>query len=226
MDFQALLVTLKLAILTVLFLLALGLPCAYWIATTTSRFKWLVEAGISLPLVLPPTVLGFYLLIAFGRFGVGNTLANLTGIQLPFSFNALLIGSVLFNFPLAVRPFVASFASVPSELVEASWCLGKTKWQTFKRITVPLAMPGILAGTASAFANTLGEFGVVLMVGGNIPGETRTLSILIYDQMQSLDYQAANQTAIVLILLSVVTMVGLRIVSMYMACIYAPRKRT
>jgi molybdate transport system permease protein len=199
-DWVALRVTAKLAACTTIVLLVIGLPLAYWLATGRFRGKFLVEAVVALPLVLPPTVLGFFVLAATGpASGLGRALESLTGSRLPFTFSGVLVGSVLFNLPFAVRPFSAAFASVDRRLVEASWCLGASRWETFFRVVVPLAWPGILAGMVLTFAHTVGEFGVVLMVGGNIPGVTRTLSIAIYDNVQALDYRAAGETALVLV---------------------------
>lgn len=203
MDSTAFWLTLKLAASTTLVLFFIGLPLAYWLATTRFRGRALVEAVVALPLVLPPTVLGFYLLMATGPNSLlGSWYERITGTLLPFSFAGILLGSVLFNLPFAVRPFSAAFASVDRRLIEASWCLGVSRWQTFWRVTMPLSWPGILAGLILAFAHTVGEFGVVLMVGGNIPGVTRTLSIAIYDDVQALDYASAGRTALWLVLFS------------------------
>src|SRR5207248_1460553 len=160
-----------------------------------------------LPLVLPPTVLGFYVLAATGPEGLlGRGYEALTGGRLPFTFAGILVGSVLFNLPFAVRPFAAAFAAVDRRLVEASWCLGVSRLGTFFRVVVPLSWPGLLTGLVLTFAHTVGEFGVVLMVGGNIPGVTRTVSISIYDDVQALNYAAAGQTALFLLGLSFVTL--------------------
>jgi molybdate transport system permease protein len=160
----------------------------------------LVEAVVALPLVLPPTVLGFYVLKATGPNSVmGRRYESWTGGRFPFSFQGILVGSVLFNLPFAVRPFASAFAGVDLKLVEASWCLGVSRLRTFFRVVMPLSWPGILSGMVLTFAHTVGEFGVVLMVGGNIPGVTRTLSIAIYDDVQALKYEAAGQTALVLV---------------------------
>jgi molybdate transport system permease protein len=199
-DWTALGLTVRLAACTTAVLLVLGLPTAYWIATSRWRGKFLVEAVVALPLVLPPTVLGFYILLATGpNSTVGHCYESLTGRLLPFSFAGLLLGSVLYNVPFAVRPFAAAFAAVDRRLVEASWCLGVSRLGTFVRVVVPLSWPGILTGLVLTFAHTVGEFGVVLMVGGNIPGVTRTLSIAIYDDVQAMDYAAAGRTALVLV---------------------------
>lgn len=203
MDWLALSVTLRLACATTVILFVVGLPLAYWLARTQWRGRFLVESLVALPLVLPPTVLGFYLLLALGpRSPLGSWLVTLTGQRLPFTFGGIMIGSVLGNLPFAVRPFVAAFANVDRRLIEASWCLGVSRWVTFWRVTFPLAKHGLMAGIILTFAHALGEFGVVLMLGGNIPGVTRTLSISIYDNVQSLNYESAARTSLVLLVLS------------------------
>lgn len=200
MDWAALWVTARLAFCTTAVLLVLGVPLSYWLATTRWRWKFLVEAVVALPLVLPPTVLGFYVLVATGPNAVlGRGYASLTGERLPFTFAGILVGSVLFNLPFAVRPFAAAFAAVDHRLVEASWCLGVSRLGTFVRVVLPLSWPGVLAGLVLTFAHTVGEFGVVLMVGGNIPGVTRTLSVTVYDDVQALNYEAAGRTALALL---------------------------
>jgi molybdate transport system permease protein len=167
------------------------------------RGKFLIEAVVALPLVLPPTVLGFYVLIAIGPYSpVGQGFEALSGRRLPFTFLGILLGSVLFNLPFSVRPFTSAFAAVDRKLVEASWCLGESRLGTFVRVVLPLSWPGILTGMVLTFAHTVGEFGVVLMVGGNIPGVTRTLSIAIYDDVQALNYESAGQMALVLVAFS------------------------
>ena len=161
----------------------------------------MVEAVVALPLVLPPTVLGFYLLWTTSRRSLfGQSYESLTGHMLPFTFMGVLVASVIYNLPFAVRPFVAAFSAVDRRLLEAAWCLGSSPWRTFWRVTMPLARPGILSGMVLTFAHTIGEFGVVLMVGGNIPGVTRTLSIAIFEDVDSLDYVAAGQTSFVLLI--------------------------
>lgn len=192
MDWAAAWVTCKLAAATTGVLFVLGLPLAYWLATTKWGGRAFAEAAIALPLVLPPTVLGFYALRAEAGSGSG----------LAFTFAGILIGSVLFNLPFAVRPFAAAFAAVDRRLVEASWCLGVSRLGTFVRVVLPLAWPGILAGLVLTFTHTVGEFGLVLMVGGNIPGVTRTLSVAVYDDVQALDYAAAGRTALGLVVFS------------------------
>jgi len=208
MDWDALWVTLKLAGATTGVLLVLGLPVAYWISVT--RLRWLrtlVEASIALPILLPPTVVGFYLLYATGpRSSLGTLIANATGRLLPFSFAGILLGSIIYNLPFAIRPFTAGFSSVDRKLVEASWCLGVSRLSTFRRVTLPLSRPAILTGIILTFAHTVGEFGVVLMLGGDIPGQTRTLSISIYDSVQALNYQAAAQTSLILVIFAFIVL--------------------
>lgn len=200
MDFTAIWLTLRLAVCTTLILFVLGLPLAYWIATTRFRGKFAIEALVALPVILPPTVLGFYILWATGpRSPIGKAYESATGSTLPFSFAGILLASVAFNLPFAVRPFASAFAAVDRKLVEASWCLGVSRIKTFFRVVFPLSWAGILTGLVLTFAHTVGEFGVVLMVGGNIPGVTRTLSIAIYDDVQALNYAAAHQTALALL---------------------------
>jgi len=205
MNWQAFALTLKLAVLVTAILLVIGLPIAYW--TTYSRWRWkfLVEAVVAMPLVLPPTVLGFYVLVALGsRSPLGRWWQAWTGHTLAFTFEGLVIGSVLYSLPFAVQPFASSFAVVDRKLIAASATLGASAWRTFWRVILPLSVSGVVTGIALTFAHTMGEFGVVLMVGGNIPGVTRTLSIDIYDQVEAANYASANATAVVLLLLSFV----------------------
>jgi len=202
-DLAALRLSLLLSTLTTLALLALGLPIAQWLATTRWRWKVLVEAVVALPLVLPPTVLGFYLLVAFGPSSpLGRAFIAATGHTLAFSFEGLLLASILYSLPFAVQPFAAALARVDPRLVEASYTLGESRLQTFRRVTLPMALPGVVAGAVLAFAHTLGEFGVVLMVGGNLPGATRTLSISIFDAVEQLDYASAGRTSALLLAVS------------------------
>jgi molybdate transport system permease protein len=202
-DWTALWLSVRLATATTLVLLVIGVPIAYWIVFSPRRWKFLVEAIVALPLVLPPTVLGFYVLVAIGPLSpLGRFYARVAGRGLPFSFEGLLIASVLYSLPFAVQPFSAEFASVDRRLLEASWTLGVSRLATFRRIVIPLSIRGIVTGVVLSFAHTLGEFGVVLMVGGNLPGETRTVSISIYDAVQSLDYAAASRTSLLLLAVS------------------------
>ena len=203
MDWSAIEVSLRLSTLTTLLLLILGLPLASWLANSRWRWRFFVEAVVSLPIVLPPTVLGFYVLIAIGPHSpIGQAYTAVTGRGLPFSFQGLLIASILYSMPFAVQPFTAAISMVDRRLIEASWCLGQGWLGTFLRVTLPLAWPGILAGIVLSFAHTLGEFGVVLMIGGDLAGVTRTISISIFDHVQALDYGAANRTALALLLFS------------------------
>ena len=199
-DWQAFWLTLQLAVVVSAILLVLGLPVAYWIAFSRRRWKFLVEAVVALPIVLPPTVLGFYVLVALGPHSpLGRWWISLTGHTLAFTFSGLVIGSILYSLPFAVQPFAASFAGVDRKLIAASATLGASPLRTFFRVIAPLSFPGIVTGAVLSFAHTMGEFGVVLMVGGNIPGITRTVSIDIFDQVQSSNYLAANQTALLLL---------------------------
>ena len=207
MDWNAIVLSAKLSLCTATLLLICGLPIAWWLATTRWRGRIFAEAIVALPLVLPPTVLGFYVLIGLGPQSLlGNWYEALTMRVLPFSFPGLLIASVLYSLPFAVQPFTAAFRGVDPLLISASLNVGASPWRTFWRVTLPLAWPGILAGIVLSFAHTLGEFGVVLMVGGNIPGETRTVSIAIYDHVQSLDYAAAGRTSFFLLCVSFVVL--------------------
>ena len=205
MDWQAFWLTMRLALSVTALLLIIGFPLAYWIAFSKWRWKFLVEAMVGLPIVLPPTVLGFYVLIALGqRSPLGRWWQSMTGHTLAFTFTGLVIGSVLYSLPFAVQPLAASFSGVDSRLLAASAVLGVSKLRTFWRVIVPLSIPGVVTAMALSFAHTMGQFGVVLMVGGNIPGVTRTLSINIYDQVQDLNYSAANNTALVLVAIAFV----------------------
>ncbi|WP_242340044.1 MULTISPECIES: molybdate ABC transporter permease subunit [Anaeromyxobacter] len=209
MDLQALRLSLWLATLTTLALVLLGLPLAHWLATTRSRLRFAVEAVVALPIVLPPTVLGFYLLVGLApRTAAGRGFEALLGHPFPFSFAGLLVASVLYSLPFAVQPFAAALSGVDRRLVEAAHTLGASPLATFFRVTLPLAWHGVLAGAVLAFAHTLGEFGVVLMVGGNVPGETRTLSIALFEQVEALDYAAANRTAAFLLAASFLVLVA------------------
>ena len=203
MDWSALWLSVRLATATTIVLLAVGVPIAYWLVYSPRRWKFLVDAVVALPLVLPPTVLGFYVLIAIGPLSpVGRAYAQVAGHGLPFTFEGLLIASVLYSLPFAVQPFSAEFASVDRRLLEAAWSLGASPVAAFRRVVLPLSIRGLVTGAVLSFAHTLGEFGVVLMVGGNIPGATRTISISIYDAVQSLDYAAASRTSLLLLAVS------------------------
>ncbi|MCI0745016.1 MAG: molybdate ABC transporter permease subunit [Verrucomicrobia subdivision 3 bacterium] len=203
MDWNALWLSARLSACTSLLLFVIGVPGAWWLATTRWRGRIFVEAVVALPLVLPPTVLGYYVLVGLGPNSfAGRWYESITGALLPFSFEGLLIASVLYSLPFAVQPFTAAFRAIDPHLIEASLNAGASPSKTFWRVTLPLAWHGILAGIVLSFAHTLGEFGVVLMVGGNIPGETRTVSVAIYDHVQTLDYSAAARTSIFLLAIS------------------------
>jgi molybdate transport system permease protein len=207
MNWQAFWLTIRLAGLVSAILLVGGLPIAHWIAYSRWRWKFLVEALVAMPLVLPPTVLGFYVLVALGsRSPFGRWWQSLTGHTLAFTFTGLVIGSILYSLPFAVQPFATAFALVDRRLLAASATLGASRLRTFFSVIVPLSLPGLVTGAALAFAHTLGEFGVVLMVGGNIPGVTRTVSIDIYDKVQAFDYASANETSLVLLAVSFATL--------------------
>ena len=205
MSLEALLLTLRLAVLVSLILMAIGLPLGYWLASSRWRWKFIVEAIVALPIVLPPTVLGYYVLVAIGPLSpAGRWYHAVTGSSLAFTFRGLVVGSVLYSLPFAVQPIAAAFSLVDRNLLNASATLGASPWRTFWQIVFPLGLPGVLTGFVLSFAHTLGEFGVVLMIGGNIPGATQTISIWIYDQVQALNYGAANQMAALLLVVSFV----------------------
>ncbi len=199
-NWQAFWLTLELAVLVSAILFVLALPIAYWLAFSRARWKFFIEAILALPIVLPPTVLGFYLLVALGsRSPLGRWCLSLTGHTLAFTFTGLVIGSILYSLPFSVQPFAASFSSVDPKLLSASATLGASSRRTFFRVVLPLSLPGLVTGVALTFAHTMGEFGVVLMVGGNIPGVTRTVSIDIYDQVEAANYASANGMALLLL---------------------------
>jgi len=205
MDWEALLLTLKLDVVVCGLLLVIGVPIAFWLASSRWRWKFLLEAVVALPLVLPPTVLGFYMLLAMGpKSPLGRMYGWIWGHGLPFTFGGLVIASMVYSLPFMVQPISAAFAAVDPKLTAASAVLGASRWRTFFRVVLPLSSSGLLTGVVLTFAHTLGEFGVVLMVGGNIPGVTRTVSISIYDNVQALDYSSAGQTSLVLLVASFV----------------------
>jgi molybdate transport system permease protein len=206
MDWSALHVSLTLAVLTTLALLPVGLALARWLAVTAWVGRPVVEALLLLPLLLPPTVIGFYFLVAFGQGSAWGAWLAASGIRLVFTLEGLLLVSVLVNLPFMVQPIQRAFAAVPHSLREAAWVSGLSTWQTFWRIELPLAWPGLLAGMALTVAHTLGEFGVVLMVGGNIEGETRTLSVSLYDKVQGMDLQSAHVMALALVGISLLAL--------------------
>jgi molybdate transport system permease protein len=207
MSGEALLLSLRLALTVAALLLVIALPLAYWLVFTRWRGKFLLESVVALPLVLPPTVLGFYALIAMGpRGALGKMWQAMFGHPLAFTFTALVLASMLYSLPFAVQPLVASFESLDRRLLDASAMLGAGRVRSFFRIILPLAWPGVITAVVLSFAHTLGEFGVVLMVGGNLTGITRTVSIDIYDRVQALDYAGAHQTALFLLVISFVVL--------------------
>ena len=203
---QAVWLTLTLAATVTAILLVLGTPIAWWLARSPARWKEAVAAVVALPLVLPPTVLGFYLLLALGPNGIGGPLAGLWGARtLAFTFPGLVIGSVIFSLPFMVQPLRNAFEAVSEDALEAAATLGASAWQTFWRIEVPLARAGYLTGAVLTFAHTIGEFGVVLMIGGNIPGQTRVLSIAIYNSVERLDWGTAHLLSLGMVVFAFVT---------------------
>jgi molybdate transport system permease protein len=205
MNWEAFWLSVRLATIVSAILFVIGIPIAYWLTSSRWRFKFLIEAAVALPIVLPPTVLGFYVLVALGsQSPIGRWWQSLTGHTLAFTFEGLVIGSLLYSLPFAVQPFAASFGAVDPALLRASASLGQSPVRTFMRVVLPLSTAGLVTGFTLSFAHTLGEFGVVLMVGGNIPGVTRTISIDIYDQVQAANYASANATALVLLIISFV----------------------
>jgi len=217
MNWEALALTLRLAFVVSVVLLATGLPIAHWVAFSRWRFKFLIEAIVAMPLVLPPTVLGFYFLLLFGQHSTaGRFLSHVFGFTLPFTFAGLVVASAIYSLPFAVQPFAAGFAAVDRKLIHASALLGVSDWRTFFRLVLPLSKRALITGFVLSFAHTLGEFGVVLMVGGNIPGVTRTISIAIYDDVQALDYQSAGINALALLIFAFVIL----------SAVYAVNRRT
>ena len=203
MNLEALWLSLRLAAWVSATLLPVAVTVAYWITYSRWRWKFLIEAVVALPLVLPPTVLGFYLLVALGPRGpLGRAWQWAFGHSLAFTFTGLVMASILYSLPFAVQPLAASFSRVDRKLLDASALLGASRMRSFFNIILPLSMPGLVTALVLSFAHTLGEFGVVLMVGGNIPGVTRTISIAIYDNVQALEYAAAGRTALLLLAIS------------------------
>jgi molybdate transport system permease protein len=210
MDWQAFLLTLRLATVTTAILLAAAVPLSAWLVLGRGRWLAAVEAMATLPLVLPPTVLGFFLLVLLGpRTPVGRGLAALLGHPLAFSFDGLVVGSVIYSLPFAVQPLVAGFAAVPTSLVDAARLLGAGPARLMATLLVPLARRSLIAAAVLAFLHTVGEFGVVLMLGGDIPGSTRTLSILLYNQVENFDYAAAERTAALLVAFSLLALAAI-----------------
>ncbi len=203
MDWTALVLSLKLAAATLVVLLPIGLALARWLAWGRFAGKAWIEAAVVLPLVLPPTVLGYYLLVGLGGGSpIGRWLHETLGVQLTFSFSGLLLASIVFNLPFMVQPVQRAFEAIPRELTEAAAVSGLGFWQALARVELPLAWPGILSAMVLTFVHTMGEFGVVLMVGGSIPGQTQTIAIAIYDRVQAFDFASADRMALLLLVLS------------------------
>ena len=202
-DWAPLILTLKLASTTTIILILVGIPLSYWLSYSNFRFKFIIEALVSMPLVLPPSVLGFYLLIVFSPQNFfGNFLNKSLGIQFVFSFEGLILSSVIFSLPFMVHPIVSGFSTIPKNLIEAAQTIGKSSFTILKKVLIPNIKPAILSGVVLSFAHTIGEFGVVLMIGGNIPGQTKVASIAIYDEVEALNYGTANKYALILFIIS------------------------
>jgi molybdate transport system permease protein len=200
----------RLALVTTVVLLVIGTPLAWWLSQSRSRLKPLIQAIVAMPIVLPPTVLGFYLLIVLGPNGaIGSWWVELTGDALTFSFTGLVIASSIYSLPFAVQPLQNAFESLSIKTLEAAWTLGASRLDAFFSVAMPLSLRGFVSAAVLAFAHTLGEFGVVLMVGGNIPGETRVVSIAIYDHVETLDYASAHQLSLVLIAFAMAALFGM-----------------
>lgn len=204
---QPFILTFKLAIIVTIILLIISIPLAHWIAFSRSRFRYIVETLVSMPLVLPPTVIGFYLLVAFSPQNfLGHFFESVLGIRVVFSFTGLVIGSVIFSLPFMLNPIKAGMQNFSINLVEASYCLGKTPVETLRHVILPGIKPAVLTGMVMAFAHTIGEFGVVLMIGGNIPDQTQVASIALYNEVEALNYHTANLYALALVGISFFTL--------------------
>ena len=212
--FAPLLLSVQLAFVTTVVLLLVGTPIAWWLSRTRSRFKAVAQAIVAMPIVLPPTVIGFYLLILLGPNGaIGSWWVQLTGTALTFSFSGLVIASCVYSLPFAVQPLQSAFESLPQQTLEFAWTQGASKLDAFFSVVVPMSVRGFIGASVLAFAHTLGEFGVVLMVGGNIPGETRVISIAIYDQVETLNYGAAHQMSLLLLMFAFVVLFGMFVIN-------------
>lgn len=208
--FGPLWLSIQLALVTTLVLVLLGTPVAWWLSQTTTRWKPAIQAVVAMPIVLPPTVLGFYLLILLGpNGGIGSWWVQMTGSALTFSFTGLVIASCVYSLPFAVQPMQNAFEALPRQYLERAWTLGASRLDAFFSVVVPLSVRGFVSGIVLSFAHTLGEFGVVLMVGGNIPGETRVVSIAIYDHVESLNYAAAHRMSLLLLVFAFVVLMAM-----------------
>ena len=203
MNWGPIILTMQLALVVTVILFVLSIPLAYWMAFTKNRVKPVIETLVSMPLVLPPTVIGFYLLVIFSPRGwFGGWLEDVFGFQLVFSFGGLVVGSIIYSLPFMVHPIQAGFSNLPASLSEASFVLGKSRWTTLRKVLLPNMKPSLLTGIVLAFAHTVGEFGVVLMIGGNVPDKTRVASIAIYDEVEALNYNVANFYSMVLFVIA------------------------
>ena len=216
MDITPIWLTLKLAGITTLLLLAIGLPVAWWLSKGRSAFKIILEAIITMPLVLPPSVLGFYLLLAFSpQHGIGKWLLQAFNVRFVFSFQGLVLASVIYSMPFMIGPIKSALQQLPLSLSQASYSLGKTKWQTFLKVLIPNIKPSLLTAVVLTFAHTLGEFGVVLMIGGNIPNVTRVASIAVYDAVEQMDYASANAYSLILFAITFVMVIAVFVFNKY-----------
>jgi molybdate transport system permease protein len=214
LDFEPFYLTLKLALTTTVLLLALGIPIAYWLAFSAGRGKVVLEALIGLPLVLPPTVLGFYLLLAFSpENAFGRFLEDYLDVRLVFSFPGLVIASMIYSLPFMIQPVQAGFRAIPRNLIEAAYTLGKSKGTTLRKVILPNVKNSLLTAIILTFAHTVGEFGVVLMIGGNIPLETRVISVAIYDQVEAMNYSQANIYSGILLVFSFLVLLGVYLIN-------------
>ena len=213
-EWEPLILTFKLSFITTAILLVIGIPLAYWLAFSQSKAKPVVETLVSMPLVLPPTVLGFYLLVAFSPSNsFGNWLDEWLGIRLIFTFGGLVVASVIYSLPFMVQPIQSGLASLPANYKEASYVLGKSRWTTLFKVLIPNIKPSLLTGIVLSFAHTIGEFGVVLMIGGNIPGKTKTASIAIYDEVEALNYDTANTYSLILFAITFIILLTVYLVN-------------
>lgn len=213
-DWEPLILTFKLAFVTTILLLFISIPLAYWLAYSKSKLKPIAEAFVSMPLVLPPTVIGFYLLVAFSPSnGFGNWLNETFGLRFVFSFEGLVIGSIIYSLPFMVHPIQAGFSNLSNSLLEMSSILGKSRTTTLFKVLLPNIRPSLLTGIVLAFAHTIGEFGVVLMIGGNIPGKTKVASIAIYDEVEALNYSDANMYSLILFVITFCILLGVYLIN-------------
>ena len=213
-DWEPLVLTFKLATVTTVILLLVAIPLAYWLVNSTSRVKPIIETLVSMPLVLPPTVLGFYFLMAFSPGNAfGSWLNTWLGLKLVFSFTGLVLASVIYSLPFMVHPIQSGLSNLPSSLTDAARVMGKTKFTTLYRVLLPNIKSSLLTGIVLGFAHTVGEFGVVLMIGGNIPGKTKVASIAIYDEVEALDYAAANTYSLILFCITFLILLGVYLIN-------------